>query len=190
MALDKFIYIHSIGTDALYNDSEKYRHDRLIKLYKLRNSVKENCKDDDVAKWRLKSINRVIKQEKAILSEMLDKSLEHDSTRMLRQEAIRDKDVINIFCSELTRALGIEPFSLSDELIMVNVFFFQIFNSIMHHGFMYNGEKYIYYTASAGQIRTKRMIAIKESSYEKIKDRLMCGLTIDKINERGGMNQN
>lgn len=190
MALDKFIYIHSIGTDALYNDAEKHRHDRLIKLYKLRNSVKENCKDDDVAKWRLKSINRVIKQEKAALSEMLDKSLEHDSTRTLRPDAIRDKDVINIFCSELTRALGIEPFSLSDELIMVNVFFFQIFNSIMHHGFVYNGEKYIYYTASAGQIRTKRMIAIKESSYEKIKDRLMCGLTVDKINERGGMNQN
>lgn len=190
MALDKFIYIHSIGTDALYTDDEKYRHDRLIKLYKLRNSIKESGTDKEIRDWRLKSINRVLKKEKSILSEMLDKSLEHDYARMLRPEAIRDKDVINLFCSELTRALGIEPFTLTDELIMVNVFFFQVFNSIMHHGFVYNGEKYVFYTASAGQIRTKRMIAIKESSYEKIKKRLMCGLTVEKINELGGINQN
>lgn len=190
MALDKFIYIHSIGTDALYTDDEKYRHDRLIKLYKLRNSIKESGQDKEIRDWRLKSINRVLKKEKSILSEMLDKSLEHDHARMLRPEAIRDKDIINLFCSELTRALGIEPFTLTDELIMVNVFFFQVFNSIMHHGFIYNGEKYVFYTASAGQIRTKRMIAIKESSYEKIKKRLMCGLTVEKINELGGINQN
>lgn len=190
MALDKFIYIHSIGTDALYTDDEKYRHDRLIKLYKLRNSIKESGQDKEIRDWRLKSINRVLKKEKSILSEMLDKSLEHDHARMLRPEAIRDKDIINLFCSELTRALGIEPFTLTDELIMVNVFFFQVFNSIMHHGFIYKGEKYVFYTASAGQIRTKRMIAIKESSYEKIKKRLMCGLTIEKINELGGINQN
>lgn len=190
MALDKFIYIHSIGTDALYTDDEKYRHDRLIKLYKLRNSIKESGQDKEIRDWRLKSINRVLKKEKSILSEMLDKSLEHDYARILRSDAIRDKDVINLFCSELTRALKIEPFTLTDELIMVNVFFFQVFNSIVRHGFIYNGEKYVFYTASAGQIRTKRMIAIKESSYEKIKKRLMCGLTVEKINELGGMNQN
>lgn len=190
MALDKFIYIHSIGTDALYTDDEKYRHDRLIKLYKLRNSIKESGQDKEIRDWRLKSINRVLKKEKSILSEMLDKSLEHDHARTLRSDAIRDKDVINLFCSELTRALKIEPFTLTDELIMVNVFFFQVFNSIMHHGFIYNGERYVFYTASAGQIRTKRMIAIKESSYKKIKKRLMCGLTVEKINELGGMNQN
>ena len=55
---------------------------------------------------------------------------------------------------------------------------------------VYNGEKYIFLTASAGQIRTKRAVFIKESSYKKIEKKLMCGLTKEKINEMGGINSN
>ena len=51
-------------------------------------------------------------------------------------------------------------------------------------------KNYVFLTASAGQIRTKRAVFVKESSFKRIEQKLMCGLTIDKINERGGMNQN
>ena len=35
MALDKIVYIYSIGTDSFYNEQESYIHDRMTKLYKL-----------------------------------------------------------------------------------------------------------------------------------------------------------
>lgn len=186
MGLDKLVYIPSVGTDAFYTADEKYIHQRLLKLYKLRHKLR----DIQAPEWRLKSVNRVIRANKQRLSDLLDKSLEDNITRTLEESAVKDKNIINLFCSELTRALEIEPFQVSDKLIMVNVFFFQVLNSIIHNGFYYKGEKYIFYTASAGQIRTKRFLAVKESAFLKVQPRLFCGLTVDHINKLGGMNQN
>ena len=49
---------------------------------------------------------------------------------------------------------------------------------------MYKGEKYIYFTSSAGQIRTKKTVFIKESVWKKYEKTIMCGLTIDSINKK------
>ena len=35
MALDKIVYIYSIGTDSFYDYQESYIHDRMTKLYRL-----------------------------------------------------------------------------------------------------------------------------------------------------------
>src|SRR5690606_2044320 len=51
-------------------------------------------------------------------------------------------------------------------------------------------EKYRYFTSSAGQIRLKKAVFIKEKLWNKYEKTLMCGLTIDKINEYGGINVN
>ena len=53
-----------------------------------------------------------------------------------------------------------------------------------------NGEKYVFFSASAGQIRTKKFVAIKESAYDACRDALTCGLSIDDINTHGGININ
>ena len=58
------------------------------------------------------------------------------------------------------------------------------------YGFIYKGEKYKYFTSSAGQIRKKKAVFIKESVWNKIEKTVMCGLTIDKINSKGGNNVN
>lgn len=62
--------------------------------------------------------------------------------------------------------------------------------SIVINGFIYNKEKYVCLTASAGQIRTKKTVFIKESLYKRYEKTLTCGLTLDKINAKGGINVN
>ena len=64
------------------------------------------------------------------------------------------------------------------------------FEDLVKYGFECEGERYIFLTASAGQIRTKRAVFVKESAYEQIVKRLMCGLTIEDINDQGGINTN
>ena len=186
MSLQTQIYLHSVDTSCFYDDNEMALHRRLVRLYSLRKRWKDDKKPD----WRIKSVNRLLKKEKARLSELLDDAVSRNVTRELRQDAVTDKTVVNLFESDLTRSLGLEPFKLTNELFIVNVFFFQVFNDLVKRGFIYKGEKYVFLTASAGQIRTKRFVAIKESSFKRIEQKLMCGLTIDEINERGGMNQN
>lgn len=186
MPLSEFCFIPSVGTDAFYTKEEQYWHRRLVKLYAARR--KENNSRND--KWRIKAFNRLIKKNKEHLSSLLKKSLEDNITRELDEDAVKDKNIINLFTSELTRNLNMASFEKTDKIIIVNVFFFEVLNSIIHNGFNYKGEHYVFYSCGAGMIRTKRFMAVKEADYEKVKNTLMCGLTVEEINRRGGMNEN
>lgn len=183
MALDKILYLYSVATDAFYTQEEQYIHKRLLKLYKARQ--KKN-----IPQWRKKCINRLVKKEKNKLTELLDQHIEKKETRKLNANALSDKNIISLFESSLTRALDLKVNELTKDLMIVNVFFFQVFNDLVKYGFDYEGEKYIFLTASAGQIRTKRAVFVKKSAYDKIEQRLMCGLSIEDINAQGGINTN
>ena len=191
MGLDKQVFCYAVGTDAFYFPEEKEVHSRLLRLYSARKRLKESKRiDKAVVKWRLSALNRIIKKEKEKLTELLDKNTEERRIRELGSSAIIDKNVISLFESSLTRAMQIKTNELTDNIFVVNVFFFQVFENLVKDGFVYRGEKYVFLTASAGQIRQKKAVFVKESMYEKIQMRLMCGLTIDKINEWGGMSTN
>ena len=182
MSLQNFIHLYSIATDAFYEPKEQYIHQRLLKLYKLRNK--------ELPKWKKASVNRVIKKEKAKIIDLLEERLKSNEPRQLNSAVLIDKNVVSLFESALTRALDITTNSLTYDLMILNVFFFQVFESLVRDGFIYNGEKYIFLTASAGQIRTKRAVFIREAAYQKVQSRIMCGLTIEDINNQGGINPN
>ena len=113
-----------------------------------------------------------------------------DHIRCIREGSLNDNNVISVFDSALSRTIGIKQDELTDALMVVQVYYFDVFKDISFYGFTYNGEKYKYFTSSAGQIRKKKAVFIKESVWNKIETTFMCGLTIDKINSKGGNNVN
>ena len=195
MSLNRQCFLYSVCTDAFYESEEQEIHKRLLKLYSLRKLLKDTkliAKNEivnDYDFWK-KSVNILIKAEKDKLSEILDKRLNDRTPRVLNPDALKDKVIISLFESSLTRALGIGQNELTQDLFILNVFFFQIFESLVKDGFIYNGNKYVFLTASAGQIRTKRAVFIRENRYEAIQQKIMCGLTVEEINNRGGINTN
>lgn len=110
--------------------------------------------------------------------------------RILRKNELNDNNIISVFESSLTRIIGIKKDELTDALMVVQVYYFDVFKDLSFYGFMYNGEKYKYFTSSAGQIRKKKAVFIKESAWNKVEKTIMCGLTIEKINSKGGNNVN
>ena len=190
MSLTNQIHAYSVGTDAFYDESEQFIHKRLLKLYKLRAVNRKYKEKENECSWGTACINRVIKKEKEQLEQLLNKRLENTEPRTMNPEVLKDKNVISLFVSSLTRAIGIENNQLSEDIFVVSVYFFQVFHNIVRDGFTYNGEKYIFLTASAGQIRTKKAVFIKESTFNRIKMRMMCGLTVEEINKAGGTNEN
>lgn len=190
MSLTNQIHAYSVGTDAFYDESEQFIHKRLLKLYKLRAVNRKYKEKETEYSWGTACINRVIKKEKEQLEQLLNKRLESTEPRTMNPEVLKDKNVISLFVSSLTRAIGIEHNRLSEDIFVISVYFFQVFHNIVRDGFIYNGEKYIFLTASAGQIRTKKAVFIKESTFNRIKMRMMCGLTVEEINEAGGTNEN
>lgn len=111
-------------------------------------------------------------------------------TRCLSAEKLHDTNIISVFESSLTRMLGIQEDELTDALIVLQVYYFELFKDLSYFGFIFKGERYRYYTSSAGQIRKKKALFIKEALWNQYEKTIMCGLTIDKINEMGGNNVN
>lgn len=143
--------------------------------------------------YKIKYINS-LKEE---LLTLLSKSVEYNQLatknkyiRKLNPAALNEKKVISVFESSLTRTLGIRQNELSADIMVIKVFYFDVIQDLILNGFEYNGEKYMFFTASAGQIRTKKTVFIKESLWKQHERTLMCGLTVDNINAQGGINVN
>lgn len=141
--------------------------------------------------------NKRIKETKSHLLKLLSNKVQSniDSNgrhhiRELRENLVSDKNVISVFDSSFTRMIGAKENELCEDFMVVQVYYFDIIKDLIYHGFMYKGEKYIYFTSSAGQIRTKKTVFIKESVWNKHEKTIMCGLTIDAINQKGGNNPN
>ena len=75
--------------------------------------------------WK-KSVNILIKAEKDKLSEILDRRLNDRTPRVLNPDTLKDKAIISLFESSLTRALGIGQNELTQDLFILNVFFFRL----------------------------------------------------------------
>lgn len=143
----------------------------------------------------LKSKRQKIKKSKQDLLDLLNRKIQYNiqtegkhHKRELRN--IDTQNIINIFDSSVTRLTELFPYELSENLMVVQVYYFDVFKDIFYYGFTYKGEEYIYFTSSAGQIRTKKGVFIKKSFYEEHEKTLMCGLTLQTINEKGGNNPN
>ncbi|WP_255573148.1 hypothetical protein [Anoxybacillus sp. ST4] len=191
--LEKFVRIYSVDTSAFYNDEEYKIHKELLKSYRHRDILKRKLSDKkyEKNKERYKYYQKYISQRIARLKDKLYKSFaENKSIRHLRKDALKENKVIGLFESVLTRTLGIKENELSEDIIVVQVYYFQVLEDIIKNGFVHNGEKYIYFSSSAGQIRTKKAVFIRESLWEKHKNSLTCGLSVEEINQKGGVNIN
>ena len=158
-----------------------YAMDNINRLAEEAKETKEKLLD--LLKWRA---------EKNIASSEQDKCI-----RVLNEDTIKDADgnirtgnIISVFDSALTRMIGAEVDHITEDFMVVQVYYFDVIKDLIYNGFMYKGEKYIYFTSSAGQIRTKKTVFIKESVWNKYEKTIMCGLTLDDINAKGGNNPN
>ena len=163
---------------------------RYRKLYKIPKDSPVCIGDKD----RIRQITKEIKNHNSSIKPLKDELLRllqsHRATRKLRDEYVVDKNVISVFESMLTRTLGMQTGQLYDDFMVIRTYYFDVIEDLILNGYLYNGERYVCFTASAGQIRTKKTVFIKESVWKKHQKTLMCGLTVDSINEHGGININ
>lgn len=148
-------------------------------------------------KNRIKIKNKAIKKTKDTLLRLLSNKVEINiksngkhHIRNLQENQVSNKNIISVFDSSFTRMIGAKQNELCEDFMVVQVYYFDVIKDLIYHGFMYKGEKYIYFTSSAGQIRTKKTVFVKESVWNKYEKTILCGLTIDEINKRGGNNPN
>lgn len=143
------------------------------------------------------NINKYIADKKDVLKQLLNDNLQNGLVRTVREDRIYDKSHnpslrrrVSIFDSSLTRYFGLKEREFNTEIVIVKVYFFDVAQSIVEKGFYLNGYKYKFFSASAGQIRSKKLVAVREDLLNKYWNSLTAGLTVEKINQLGGMNIN
>lgn len=146
-------------------------------------------------KGLLSKVNKLIRESKAKLIEEQEKNL--DLVRTVRYDKVHNRKGqssmrrrVSIFDSVLTRCLNLQERKFNTEILIVKVFYFPVAHGILRNGFIMDGQRYVFFSASAGQIRTKKFVAVREDLLNGCWNTLTAGLTIERINECGGVNPN
>lgn len=136
---------------------------------------------------RLTIVDNEIREMQKQLRQLQDDQTEQRSISLSK---LKSRDIVSLFKSSMTRAIGIPTGHLTRDIIIVKTFYFKVLEDIIKDGFTMGGCEYVPFTASAGQIRTKKTVFIKKDVFDRIRPILMCGLTPEHINELGGVNVN
>lgn len=98
---------------------------------------------------------------------------------------------IALFESEMVRCTekNLDNFPLIMEIVYMKIANQTlIFHQIIEKGLLIDGKKYIFYSATANQMKNGEFVLIMESFYNKNQKKFMCGLTDEAINKKGGCN--
>lgn len=102
------------------------------------------------------------------------------------------------FESDMSRAMGLQTNEHTFDKIIVKWKNLDLLEQLVMDGFtmdlLVDGKivqkKYRCFTASAGQLRRDKVQFISEDMWAKIKNRIECGMSWDKLNEKNGINCN
>lgn len=184
------ISVYGDATDSICELCDEYfNFDNLIKLK--REKIKDS-KNKILQRLSNKVEANIISGGKHHIRELRNLNPSGDKCNVYKnaKKPFADNKIISVFDSAFTRMINAKEDELCEDFMVVQVYYFDIIKDLIYHGFTYKGEKYIYFTSSAGQIRTKKTVFIKESVWNKYEKTIMCGLTMNSINAKGGNNPN
>jgi hypothetical protein len=183
-----------VDTSCFYNEKETKIHNKLNKIYLFRKTLKQRKNKKDIDQQYIDKLDKYITNANRRIRNLKDKLKNelksNTEIRKLNEKCLNDHKVISMFDSALIRTMKIPINKLTTDIFIVQTYFFDVLKDIILNGFTYGKERYIYFSSSAGQIRTKKSVFVKESLFKQYQKTLMCGLTIEDINNQGGMNVN
>jgi len=162
-----------------YKTSLEQLRDKEHKDIKLNKKVKKSLSENVTYIENRKELNKLNKE--------FSEKLKETKNRRLNNKTLTPYNQITLFENALSRAMNIKADELVMDILIVRVYHYPVLQQLIENGFEYiteDGEvkNYRVFTASAGQIRTKKIIFIEESRWSNYEKTLMCGLTIGDIN--------
>lgn len=194
--------------DKLYHkfkNFEEYKAEKKNNKY-FRTYVDNFLKDErykeqfDICKKAIKNnslfkiLEKYISMQRALLRINLNPKYNKNSkykklypmVRKLNPKSLTKYNKISVFESSFTRTLDLKINETTTDIFIIKVtdkLYYPIMEQLVNNSFTFLGDKYIALTATAGQIRLKKVIFIRESVYKKYEKTFMCGLSIDDINK-------
>ena len=202
--LNKQVKIYALDTGNFYSKRESRMHWHINELRVQKRNLTDKLKGMDEGDEDYDETKKAVQRVTSAINDAKDRFIEYlrnktdenirscgkHHTRFLDERTLGERNVIAVFDSYFTRTIGAGYEELCEDFMVITKFYDDVMKDLIYHGFMFKGEKYVYFTSSAGQIRTKKCVFVKESTWLKHQKSIMCGLTIDDINAKGGNNPN
>lgn len=138
------------------------------------------------------ALKKAPQKEKAEAKAKLDEELKNfKGIRSLDSKHLTYKNQVSWFANDLLNLFvddDTKERTLIADVIIIKVDHDSIFDQIIDDGFNIGEDRYIFFTAGAGQQRKESLTFISEKALIKHNDYLMGGLSDETINEKGGIN--
>jgi hypothetical protein len=140
-----------------------------------------------------KELEDLIKENKDVRELRHDALFTTKNINGIEKEVNKSNKVVALFESSFTRGLELDTKNVNDSVIIVKVYHYDVLKSLIDKKFMYKGKTWKFWSSSAGQMKNKKCVFVKESALAKehenekgkiytVEDKLTCGLSWDKIN--------
>ncbi|NFF80366.1 hypothetical protein FC764_03720 [Clostridium botulinum] len=168
-------YIKDVIKDTLNEENWTKECGELFKIEKKNNKT-------------LKTYESIYKKYKNMLHEEYLRN--KDIIRYINSKNIKETNIVAVGNNNLVRTLGIGLGEFTDVFIEIEVGKTDdlVAENVIENGLYIDNKFYIFFTSGAGQMRKQRFMMIREDIWNKYEKTLMCGLTIDELNKRGGLN--
>lgn len=212
--LSNQIKLITLNTYDLFTDDEFNIYSKIVEL-KRQLDIGESKKNMMTKEQKAK----ITSEKSALAKELAEKIRSNTSTRTVRLKSVIDTKKwddnnppqgitwwnlktsrkIAEFSSEESRALGLNHLDICLDKIIIKWKSIDLLKQIVLNGFYcprlnedgtVENKHYSVITASAGQLRTDKVQCLADEAWNRIKDRIQCGMTWDIINECGGINVN
>lgn len=176
---------------------EVLKKDKIKELkdkYKTKEYTKEIDKELKIWKRETKEFTELIRSYNDKKRELHNLyKANRGKTRTISNNAMNEYNEIYLFESSTIRNYKIKENELTKYFIVINCAGCDnnLINDAIVHDLILDGNTYTFFTAGAGQTRQKKFMMIRKDLWEEEQQKkLMCGLTLKKINEKGGLNIN
>lgn len=224
--LSQQIRLVSLASYDLFTDKEQALYTRVIDLMNEieRVQVAKKKGSDIDPEEALKRFAKLVAEKKSAQTELAAEIKRHEGTprtvqlpavlnvRKLTDEngevhwppgvtwnTLKMSKRIAEFCSEESRALGLQHLDITWDKIIVKWKSLDVLEQIVLDGFnmpilhedgTVEVKHYICQTASAGQLRTDKVQFLEEHAWKRIQGKIQCGMDWDRLNSKGGININ
>ena len=174
------VRIYKLSTFDTFTEEERALNEAYKKAGIKEKATLKKIRDDKIASYE--GIRKIDRKKLYIY--------EHDKDgNVIEIENVNKQ--IELFESEMVRysESNLEEFPLIMEIVYMKIAYQTIvFKQILERGLLIDDEEYVFFTSTANQMKNNEFILVSKVFYDKNKNKFMCGLTDDIINEKGGCN--
>lgn len=206
------IRLVSLTSYDLFTDQE---YDLYMKIVEAKNELNRLANKDpanDKIPWlkqqKKKAVEELIAMVKQhsgtprtvrLKSVLFYRSKEDDFPEGASWKTLKFSKKITEFASELSRAMGLSHLDYTFDKVVIKWKSADVLQQLVLDGFYFpilnpdgtvTNKHYRCFTASSGQLRRDKVVFMSDDMWEKVHERLECGLTWEKINQKSGANVN